>query len=229
MFMFSFVQPVKRGKEITILIWIKILEEQKTGFISVYTVQIHYLMQPQLLLVHQFLDKVCHKQHPGHHQHQWKDKRDGLLVPGKERRSNWLQCCEQCCDSHMKSGEQKCSGFLFFKPNFPRNHIRHWILGHQSVEDWGQLYLTVCSGGWLLMLQCSTNTGVTAWCDLLCCIVCRSDIQCIMDRVLYRHYQSCLSMCICKVRVGIHPHSVEPKWMTRRLSVTANRQFSTSR
>lgn len=46
MFMFSFVQPVKRGKEITILIWIKILEEQKTmtDFILVYAVQIHYLM-----------------------------------------------------------------------------------------------------------------------------------------------------------------------------------------
>lgn len=52
----------------------------------------HYLMQPQLPLVHQFLDKVSHEQHPGHHQHQWKDIRDGLQVPGEHR---WSKC--QCC------------------------------------------------------------------------------------------------------------------------------------
>lgn len=47
-------------------------------------------MQPQLPLVHQFLDKVSNEQHPGHHQHQWKDIRDGLQVPGGYRRSNCI-------------------------------------------------------------------------------------------------------------------------------------------
>lgn len=53
----------------------------------------HYLVQPQLPLVHQFLDKVSHEQHPGHHQHQWKDIRDGLQVPGEHRWGNCQRCC----------------------------------------------------------------------------------------------------------------------------------------
>lgn len=39
-------------------------------------------MQPQLSLMHQFLHKVSHEEHPGQHQHEWEDKRDGLQVPG---------------------------------------------------------------------------------------------------------------------------------------------------
>lgn len=56
-------------------------------------------MQPQLPLVHQFLDKVSNEQHPGHHQHQWKDIRDGLQVPGEYRRSN----CQCCCEKNTQS------------------------------------------------------------------------------------------------------------------------------
>lgn len=41
-----------------------------------------HLVQSQLSLVHQLLHKVSHKQHPGHHQHEREDKRDGLQVPG---------------------------------------------------------------------------------------------------------------------------------------------------
>lgn len=52
-------------------------------------------MQPQLPLVHQFLDKVSNEQHPGHHQHQWKDIRDGLQVPGEYKRSHCHCCCEK--------------------------------------------------------------------------------------------------------------------------------------
>lgn len=52
-------------------------------------------MQPQLPLVHQFLDKVSNEQHPGHHQHQWKDIKDGLQVPGEYKRSHCHCCCEK--------------------------------------------------------------------------------------------------------------------------------------
>lgn len=45
-------------------------------------------MQPHLSLLHQFLHKVSHEQHPGYHEHEWEDKRDGLQVPGEYRDAN---------------------------------------------------------------------------------------------------------------------------------------------
>lgn len=48
----------------------------------------HYLMQPHFSLMNQLLYKVRHKQYPGYHQQEWKDKRDGLQVSGESRQTN---------------------------------------------------------------------------------------------------------------------------------------------
>lgn len=57
-------------------------------------------MQPQLSFMHQFLHKVSHEQHPGHHQHEWEDKRDGLQVPEGYRCVN--------CQSDFKKTSNHC-------------------------------------------------------------------------------------------------------------------------
>lgn len=50
-----------------------------------FTLSKHYLMQPQLPFIHQFLHKISHKQHPWYHQHEREDKRHGLQEPEEGR------------------------------------------------------------------------------------------------------------------------------------------------
>lgn len=63
----------------------------------------HYLVQPQLSLVHQLLHKISHKQNPGHHQHERENKRDGLQIPG---------------------GIQRCQLSVKLPENLPSNHCQ---------------------------------------------------------------------------------------------------------
>lgn len=57
--------------------------------------------------MHQFLDKVSNEKHPGHHQHQWKDIRDGLQVPGEYRRSNCQHCCKKTSNVQCHQWQRK--------------------------------------------------------------------------------------------------------------------------
>lgn len=64
-------------------------------------------MQPQFSLMHKFLHEISNKQHPGYHQHDRKDKRDGLQVPGEYRdgncQSNSLKTSNHCQQQQKKT------------------------------------------------------------------------------------------------------------------------------
>lgn len=188
-------------------------------------------MQPQLPLVHQFLDKVSNEQHPGHHQHQRKDIRDGLQVPGEYRRSN-CQCCCKKTPNHCQQwqtnrpitkssvwwgGDNRVQILLMsINPSIFFSHIKSGGQGFSGCFSF--FFQQTCFSQQLHQAlnfrQCSsTNAGATVWHDWLETMLHsdRSDIHYIVQR--------CVEFFIDVIKAaspGVHMYSNAEHSSTQR-------------